>query len=123
VNAVLTPVAGGLTLAAWAAGFEVMSALNSSPWTAENFGGDSDKAASCREYTLIAVGINIALGVGTSLLVGSWYPLVGVCAISVFMYWIYERAIARGRERNSTGWGSTGTPMIHNGMAGIMRVS
>jgi hypothetical protein len=112
-------------MAACGIGFEVMSALNSSPWTAENFGADETKARSCREYTAISIGINLVLGTGTSLLVGSWWPLAGVMSISLFMWWIYNRAIARGQASGSSGWGGQQVAMAanYNGLAGFVRFS
>ena len=50
------PVSGGdatgalLLITAYGQIWEIISALNSSPWTAENFGADAGKAKSAREY-------------------------------------------------------------------------
>jgi hypothetical protein len=94
----------GLFLVAAAESFNIFSAMNSSPWTAENFGADKKKADSCKEYVMWACAANTGLGVGASLLAGSWWPLVGVTAVTTFMVWIYWRALKRGMQMGSSGW-------------------
>jgi hypothetical protein len=94
----------GLFMVAAAESFNIFSAMNSSPWTAENFGADEEKAKSCRKYVAISLAANESLGVGASLLAGNWWPLVGTTAVSVFMWFIYQRALAKGMQMNSTGW-------------------
>jgi len=94
----------GLFLMAAAESFNVFSALNSSPWTSENFGADPEKARSCREYVRLAVAANLGLGFGTSLLARSWWPLIGTSLVSIWMWGIYERALKRGAVAGSTGW-------------------
>lgn len=89
-------------------GFEIMSALNSSPWTAENFGADEAKAKSSWSYTLQGCGINVALGVGASVLTETWWPLVGTSAVSAYMAWTYRRALNRGMASGSTDWHNNG---------------
>jgi hypothetical protein len=94
----------GLFMVAAAESFNIFSAVNSSPWTAENFGADEEKARSCNQYVAISVVANEGLGIGASLLAGNWWPLVGVTIVSAFMWWLYKRALARGMARGSTGW-------------------
>lgn len=94
----------GLFLVAAAESFNIFSAMNSSPWTAENFGADQQKADSCRQYVWISLAANEGLGIGASILGRSWWPLVGTTAVSVFMWWIYQRALARGMAAGSRGW-------------------
>jgi hypothetical protein len=94
----------GLFLMAAAESFNVFSALNSSPWTSENFGADPEKAKSCREYVRLSVLANTGLGFGTSLLARSWWPLIGTSVVSIWMAWVYERALRRGAITGSTGW-------------------
>jgi hypothetical protein len=97
-------------------GFEIMSALNSSPWTAENFGADEAKAKSSWSYTMQGCGINVALGVGASVLTETWWPLIGTSAVSVYMAWTYHKALARGMASGSTSWdnmgGSDSAPIV-----------
>lgn len=101
-------------------GFEIMSALNSSPWTAENFGADEAKAKSSWSYTLQGCGINVALGVGASVLTETWWPLIGTSAVSVYMAWTYHKALSRGMASGSTGWdnmgGSNNAPVVSMGL-------
>lgn len=85
-------------------GFEVMSALNSSPWTAENFGADEARAKSCWKYTLQAAGINAAMGLGASVLTETWWPLLGTSTVSLYMALTYRAAINRGRKNGNNGW-------------------
>jgi hypothetical protein len=96
--------AAGLFLMALAESFNVYSALNSSPWTAENFGADEEKARSCRHYVLQADAANVALGIGTSIMAKSWAPLIGILAVTVYMHVLYERALNKGKESGSDGW-------------------
>ena len=103
----MTPETGagvGLFLVAAAESFNIFSAMNSSPWTAENFGADERKAKSCREYVAISAAANTALGVGASILGGSPWPFVGTSLVTLFMWWLYRRALARGMAAGSTGW-------------------
>ena len=93
-----------LTLMALAEGFNVYGALNSSPWTAENFGADPVKARSCRHYVIQADVVNIALGIGTSLIAKSPWPLVGLLIITVYMHMAYERALKKGAVAGTSGW-------------------
>lgn len=100
----LTKESGALFLMTVAEGFNVYGAMNSSPWTAENFGADPEKAASCRHYVLMADVANIAIGFGTSLLINNWSPLWGMVAITVFMHFMYERALRKGATAGTDGW-------------------
>ena len=99
-----TATGGALFLMALAEAFNVYGALNSSPWTAENFGADPEKARSCRHYVLRADAVNLALGVGTSLITKSPWPLLGIGAITVYMHYMYERALKKGAAAGSDGW-------------------
>lgn len=87
--------------------FNVYGALNSSPWTAENFGADPEKARSCRQYVLQADIANIALGIGASLLSQNWAPLAGILVITVYMHCMYERALKKGAAAGSEGWANS----------------
>ncbi len=94
----------GIFLMALAEAFNVYGALNSSPWTAENFGADEEKARSCRRYVLQADVVNIALGIGSSLISESPWPLIGIGLITVYMHCMYERALKKGAVAGSDGW-------------------
>lgn len=86
--------------------FDVYSALNSSPWTAENFGADPEKAASLREYVRHAVlwtGFYCGLA---AVIAKSWWPVYGFVIANVYLVWLYERAVRRGAVAGSDGWAS-----------------
>ena len=83
---------------------DVYSAVNSSPWTAESFGGDPNKANSCREYVMHAVTITALYGIGGALIARSIWPIVGSFLASVYMYWLYTRALGRAVNNQSTTW-------------------
>ena len=99
-----TAAAVGMFLVASAESFNIFSAMNSSPWTAENFGADERRANSAKEYVIIACLANEALGVGASLIGRSPWPLVGTTAVSGFMCFIYWRALQRGKDAGAEGW-------------------
>lgn len=94
----------GLFLMAVHEAFNAYGALNSSPWTAENFGADPEKAASCRRYVLKATGANVVLGIGSWMVSGSAAPFLGICGVSAWMYWEYEKALKKGAVAGTTGW-------------------
>jgi hypothetical protein len=94
----------GLFLMATAESFNIISAMCSSPWTAENFGADEEKASSTRKYVMMAAVGNLGLGFGTSLLAHSWWPLIGTGIVSVAMWFVYDHALKKGMAAGSTGW-------------------
>lgn len=97
VGALLFLNAGMTTLDAY-------STLNSSPWTAENFGADPVKAASCREYVKHAVAFSTAYAMASSLLAESVLPLVGASIANLYLWWLYQRGLRRGAETGAAGW-------------------
>lgn len=83
---------------------DVYSALNSSPWTSENFGADSDKAKSCWEYVLHSVAwTSFYCGVA-AVIARSWWPVLGAVIANIYMMWLYARALRRGAATGSSGW-------------------
>lgn len=84
---------------------DVMSALNSSPWTSENFGASPEKAKTSREYVTHALVIGSAINVVAALIAKSLWPIVGGTLTAGYLWWIYERALARGAASGSTAWG------------------
>jgi hypothetical protein len=103
-----TTAGAGIFLMALAEAFNVYGALNSSPWTAENFGADPEKARSCRRYVLQADAVNVALGIGTSLIAKNPWPLLGILVITVYMHYMYEKALKKGAAAGSAGWAKDG---------------
>lgn len=94
----------GMFLTSIGLGFEIFSSLTSSPWTCENFGADEKRAKSAKEYVILGVVFNEAIGLGASLLTDSYWPLLGVTCISTMFYLVYMRALERGKQAGNTGW-------------------
>jgi hypothetical protein len=113
----------GIFLMALAEAFNVYGALNSSPWTAENFGADPEKAASCRRYVIQADIVNVALGVGTSIIAKAPWPLLGILAITVYMHYMYERALKKGAAAGSAGWANASGAVDSAGYGGTAHVT
>lgn len=97
VSAVLFMVGGMYTLDAY-------SALNSSPWTAESFGGDPDKLASLKEYVRHAIVFSLGFTLAASVIDGSLWPITGSAIANAYLWWLYNRAAQRAVERGSTTW-------------------
>lgn len=83
---------------------DAYSTFESSPWTAENFGADPNKVKSCKEYLCHAVVYSMAYAVASSLLAGSWWPVIGAAISNGYLVWLYLRALDRGKVTGSTGW-------------------
>src|SRR5215469_1826933 len=97
-------IAAVLFLQGIMAGYDVFSAVNSSPWTAESFGGDPEKEASLREYINHGLTITLLTTTAASAIAGSPWPLFGAMAACAYMYWLYMRAIQRSKEQGNIGW-------------------
>lgn len=106
----LNPGSGGnavaaiLLLQALTNVFDTASALNSSPWTSENFGADPEKARSCREYVLHSVVWSSSMCGLAAYIARSWWPLLGAGLANAYLYWLYERALSRGASAGTRGW-------------------
>lgn len=87
---------------------DAYSTFQSSPWTAENFGADEEKARSCREYLAHAVGYSTAYSVASAYLAKSAWPIIGAGVANVYLIWLYLRALERGRVSGSEGWANGG---------------
>lgn len=87
---------------------DIFSATNSSPWTAENFGGDPEKVASLREYVTHAIVLTAITNLIGAAVARNVWPLAGAALASGYMWWLYERAVKRGMESESTGWQNEG---------------
>lgn len=97
-------VAALLFISAMNNAIDVFSATNSSPWTAENFGGDEEKVSSLREYVFHAIVLTGVTNGVAAFLARSVWPLLGAGLAAGYMVWLYERAIKRGMEAGSEGW-------------------
>jgi hypothetical protein len=87
--------------------FDIYSALNSSPWTAESFGGDPDKAKACREYVYHSLAVTAFYSFGAAAISRSWWPIWGWAIASAYMFFLYERALTRAAAKGSTNWSSS----------------
>jgi hypothetical protein len=105
---------GLLFIAAATNAMDVYSALNSSPWTAESFGGDPEKAQACREYVYHAMGVTAFYCIAGAILANNVWPIIGMVIAEAYMYWLYMRALSRAEAKQSTGWGS-GQPATTGG--------
>lgn len=83
---------------------DVYSALNSSPWTAESFGGDPEKAAACREYVFHSMAVTGFYAVVGSAIARNPWPIIGAVLANGYMYWLYDRALTRAVEKGSQSW-------------------
>jgi hypothetical protein len=63
---------------------DAFSALNSSPWTA-------------------------FYGIAAAAIARSLWPIIGTLIADVYLWWLYSRALKRGRETASTGWATGAT--------------
>lgn len=98
--------AAGLFLMSLGSAFEVLSAMNSSPWTIENVGADPEKAASAMKYTYLGLGMAGAIGAGAAMLTGTIWPLLGVAIVSVVMIVVYRHAISNAQKSGGSDFGS-----------------
>jgi hypothetical protein len=83
---------------------DAYSTLNSSPWTAENFGANPQKAASCKEYVAHAVVFSMVYATASALIAKNWWPLMGAFVANMYLVWLYARALNRGAASNSQNW-------------------
>lgn len=84
--------------------FNLVGALNSSPWTAESFGGDPAKAESARRYVKHAI-VNGSIASGLGVVIGrQWWPLIGTAGAAAYTWWLYDKALKKAGETGSVGW-------------------
>lgn len=93
-----------LFLAAGTNALDVYSALNSSPWTAESFGGDPEKAKACKEYVYHSIGVTSFFCLVSAAVARNWWPVWGAVIANLYMYYLYTRALRRAQNRGSKGW-------------------
>jgi hypothetical protein len=104
-------VASGLLLMGAATmTMDVCSAVNSSPWTAESFGGDPAKMSALKFYVWNGVAVTSAFCVGSAVLARNVWPVIGAALANIYMVWLYYRAMGRARASGSTSWQAPGAP-------------
>jgi hypothetical protein len=88
--------------------YDAISAVNSSPLTAERYGADPQQAASAMEYTYQGMALSGFYCIGAALIAGSWWPILGAIPGDIYLYWLYRRAIKRAQERGPMDWSELG---------------
>lgn len=83
---------------------DAYSTFQSSPWTAENFGADSQKRKSAEEYLMHAVGFSMVYAIASAKIAKSWWPVIGAGIANAYLVWLYERALNRAQSTGSRGW-------------------
>jgi hypothetical protein len=91
-------LAGVLLLQAGQYTMDVMSTLQSSPWTAENVGADAEKVESLRRYLNNALVVSTVYCAGAAYLSESWWPIIGSAINNAYLLYIYNSAIARAKQ-------------------------
>ena len=86
--------------------FNLAGAFNSSPWTAESFGGDPGKAKSARKYVRKTIVRGVVISYAGAVISGMWWPLIGTAIAAGDMWWTYEQALNTAQQTGSVGWTS-----------------
>lgn len=86
--------------------FNLAGAFNSSPWTAESFGGDPGKNASARRYVNKTIIRGVAVtGAGVAIS-GTWWPLIGTTLAAADCWWTYDQALRKAERTGSVSFES-----------------
>ena len=88
--------------------YDAISAVNSSPLTAERYGADPEQASSAMFYTyqgMILAGAYCSIA---ALVAHSWWPILGMLPGDVYLYWLYRRAIRKAQARGPVTWNGLG---------------
>ena len=86
--------------------YNLAGAFNSSPWTAESFGGDPGKNASARKYVRMTVVRGVAVSAAGVVISGMWWPLIGTSIAAADTWRTYSKALAIAERTGSAGWQS-----------------
>lgn len=99
--------------------YDAFSAVMSSPWSTQKFTQSPEEEAMAREYVRHAMAISwIYAGVGSALAykaggVGlAMWPLLGAAIVTVYMYWLYDRAVKRSPQNGGDQPTSNGLDQI-----------
>lgn len=87
------------------------STLNSSPWTAESFGGDPAKLDALKEYVTHAAVYSTAYCTASAVLAPPGlriFPIAGAVINNAYLIWLYRRAAGRARASGSAAWSDSG---------------
>lgn len=97
-----------LFMAAGTQVYDSISAINSSPLTAERYGADPTQAKSAMEYTyhgMLLAGVYCVIGAAAAK---SWWPILGMVPGDLYLWWLYKRAIKRAQDRGPVDWSELG---------------
>jgi hypothetical protein len=89
---------------------DVASALNSSPWTAQSFGGDPEKRKACMHYVYQSMGLSAFYCLSAAVIAKSWWPILGYVIAAGYMFYLYTDALSKAQKTGSTSWSDSGTP-------------
>lgn len=84
---------------------DTASTLQSSPWTTENVGADEEMANSMRFYMWQTTVSSCIVGLLGSTVAGSIWPIGGTALGIAYIWYIYEHALRKARERQNAGEG------------------
>ena len=87
--------------------FNLAGAFNSSPWTAESFGGDPGKADSARKYVRKTVVRGVFVSYAGAVISGMWWPLIGTAIAAADLWWTYEQALDKAQKTGSVNFASS----------------
>lgn len=96
--------------------YDAFSAVMSSPWSTEKFTESDEEEAMAREYVRHAMIISWTYAVGGAGIAYAGgarnvaiYPIIGAAIVTVYMYWLYNRAVSRSPNHNAQveGYGYT----------------
>jgi hypothetical protein len=88
--------------------YDAISAVNSSPLTAERYGADPAQAKSSLEYTLHGMALSGIYCAIAAWVARSWWPIIGMVPGDIYLWWLYCRAITRAQARGPVDWSSNG---------------
>lgn len=88
--------------------YDAISAVNSSPLTAERYGADPQQAKSAMEYTYQGMILSGVYCTMAAIIGASFWPILGMVPGDIYLYWLYRRAISRARSRGPVDWSKLG---------------
>lgn len=88
--------------------YDAISAVNSSPLTAERYGADPAQAKSAMEYTYQGIALSSIYCIGAAWVAHSWWPIIGMLPADIYLVWLYKRAIKRAQGRGPVDWSDLG---------------
>lgn len=81
--------------------YDAFSAVMSSPWSTEKFTNDPEEERMARQYVCHAMVISWIYASVGAYIARSWWPIIGAALATVYMYWLYNRALVRSQSADS----------------------